>query len=67
MLYICGRRSCGVTEGATGGRNSIVCGDVGGGARRRIKQERGVGITGGSGRSGWLGSRIVCGHGGGGL
>ncbi len=30
-------------------------------------RERDVGITGGRGRGGWLGSRIVCGHSGGGL
>ncbi len=65
-MYLCGRWSCGVTEGATGGRNSRVCGDVGeGGARGRIVQERGVGITGESGRSGRLDSRIDCGHSGG--
>ncbi len=67
VLYLCGRRSCGVTEEATGGRNSTVCNDVGGGARGQIVQERGVGITGGSGRSVWLDIRIVCGCSGGGL
>jgi hypothetical protein len=58
VLYLCGRRSCGVTEGATGGRNSRVCSDGVGGDRGRT-QERGIGITGGSRRSGRLGSRIV--------
>jgi hypothetical protein len=67
MLYLCSRRSCSVTEGATGGRNSRVCGDVGGGACCRIVRERGVGITGGSGHGGWLVIRIVCGSSGGGL
>jgi hypothetical protein len=67
MLYLCGHRSCSVIEGATGGRNSRICGDVGGGARGRIVRELGVGITGQSGRSGWLGSRIFCGRSGGGL
>jgi hypothetical protein len=36
VLYLCGHRSCGVTEGATGGRNSRVWGDVVGGVRGRI-------------------------------
>jgi hypothetical protein len=36
MLYLCGRRSFGVTVGVTGGRNSRVCGNVGGGAHVRI-------------------------------
>jgi hypothetical protein len=67
MLYLCGCRSCSVTEGATGGRNSRVCSDVGGGACGWIVQELGIGIIGGSGRSGWLGIRIVCGLSGGGL
>jgi hypothetical protein len=67
MLYLCGRRSCGVTGGATGGRNSKVCSDVGGGARGRIVWELGVGNSGGSGRGGWLGIRVVCGLSGGGL
>jgi hypothetical protein len=58
VLYLCGHRSCGVTEGATGGRNSRVCGDgvVGDCGWTR---EHGVGITGGSRSGGWLGSRIV--------
>jgi hypothetical protein len=60
MLYLYGRRSCGVTEGATGGRNSRVCGDVGGGTRGWIVRELGVRITGGSGHGGWLGIRIIC-------
>jgi hypothetical protein len=67
MLYLCGCRSCSVTEEVAGGRNNRVCGDVGGGARGRIVRERGVGITGGSGRSGWIGSRIFCGRSGGSL
>jgi hypothetical protein len=48
-----------VTEGVTGGRNSRVCGDVGG--------KQGIGITGGSRRNVWLVSRIVCGRSGGGF
>jgi hypothetical protein len=60
MLCLCGHRSCGVTEGATGGRNSRVCSNVGGGASGRIVREQDVGITGGSGRGGWLGIRIFC-------
>jgi hypothetical protein len=67
MLYLCSRRSCSVTEGATGGRNIRVCGDVGGGAHGRIVQELGIGITGGSGRGSWLVIRIVCEHSEGGL
>jgi hypothetical protein len=67
MLYLCGCRSCGVTEGVTGGRNSRVCGAVGGVGLGQIVGEQGIGITGGSGRSGWLRSRIVCGRSGGGL
>jgi hypothetical protein len=58
VLYLCGRRSCGVTEGATGGRNSRVCGNGVGGDRGRT-WERGIGTTGGSKRGGWLSSRIV--------
>jgi hypothetical protein len=61
MLYLCSHRSCGVTEGATGGRKSRVCGDVGGGAHSRIVRELGIGITGGSKRGGWFSSMIVCG------
>jgi hypothetical protein len=67
MLYLCGHNSCGVTEGATGGRNSRVCGDVGGGACVRIVREMGIRIIGESGRGGWLSIRIVCGRSGGGL
>ncbi len=67
MLYLCGRRSYSVTAEAIGGRNSRVCGDVGGGAHGRIVQELGVKITGGSGRDGWLGSRNICRRSGGGL
>jgi hypothetical protein len=67
MLYLCGRRSCIVTVGVTGGRNIRVCGDVGGGAHGRIMWKLGVGIAGGSRRGGWLGIRIICGHSGGGL
>ncbi len=67
MLYLCSHRSCSVSEGATGGRNIRVCGDVGGEARGRIVRELGVGITGGSRRCGWLGSRFVCGCSRGGL
>jgi hypothetical protein len=67
VLYLCNCRSCSVTERVTGGRNSRVRGDVVGGARGWIVQERGVGITEGSGRSGWLGIRIVCKCSGGGL
>jgi hypothetical protein len=66
VLYLCGRRSCGITEGAAGGRNSRVCGNGVGGDRGRT-QERGIGITGGSRRIGWLGSRIVQERSGGGL
>jgi hypothetical protein len=66
VLYLCGRRSCGVTEGATGGRNSRVCGDGIGEDRGRTR-ERGVGITGGSRRGGWVGSRIIQEPSGGGL
>jgi hypothetical protein len=57
VLYLCGCRSCGVTEGATGGRNRRVCGDGVGGACGWTR-EHGVGITGGSRRGGWLGIRI---------
>jgi hypothetical protein len=57
VLYLYGCRSCGVTEGATGGRNSRVCGD-GIGRDHGWTRERGV-ITGGSRRGGWLGIRIV--------
>ncbi len=49
MLYLCSHKSCGVTEVATGGRNSRVCGDVVGGAHGRIVREWGVGITGEAG------------------
>jgi hypothetical protein len=67
MLYLCGHRSCGVTVGVTGGRNSRVYGDVGRGAHGQIVRELGVGITGGSGHGVWLSSRIVCKNSGGGL
>ncbi len=67
MLYLCGHRSCGVTGGATGDRNSRVCGDVGGGERGWIVWELGIGNTGGSRRGGWIDSRIVCGLSGGSL
>ncbi len=43
MLYLCSHRSCGATEGATGGRNSKVCGGVGGGARGRIVRSKASG------------------------
>ncbi len=66
VLYLCGHRSCGVTKGATGGRHSRVCGDGVGGDRGQTR-ERGVGVTGGSGRGGWLGSMIVWERSGGGL
>ncbi len=66
-MYLYGRRSCGVTKGFIGGKNSRVYGDVGRGARGRIVRELGIRITGGSGRSGWLGSRITCGRSEGGL
>jgi hypothetical protein len=67
MFSLCGHRSCSGTGGATGGRNSRVCSDVGGGARGRIAREQGIRITGGSGCGGWIGSRIVCGRSGGNL
>jgi hypothetical protein len=37
VLYLCSHRSCGVTEGATGGRNSRVFGDGVGGDCGRIR------------------------------
>jgi hypothetical protein len=67
MLYLCGCRPCIVTVEVTDGRSSRVCSDVGGGVHGQIVQELGTRIAGGSGCSGWLGIRLVCGCSGGGL
>jgi hypothetical protein len=55
LFLWCGRRSCGMMEGLTGGTMTRVCGNAVGGSFGRCVIGRCEGITGGSGMNGGFG------------